>query len=185
MTLDDSKIIDMYFDRDEKAIEATDSKYGKLLRRIAFNILHSDTDSEECVDDTYVKAWGAMPPERPTLLRAFLSKITRNISINRYVKNRRTNKMMLTETVFEEIAECIPDTSGRISEDLALQDAINGFLESLGDVQRQIFVKRYFYLLSIKEISVDMRIKVSNVKVTLMRTREKFKAYLEKEGITV
>ena len=185
MTLDDNVIIDLYFERDEKAIEATDAKYGKLLRQIAFNILHSDPDSEECVDDTYVKAWGAMPPERPSFLRAFLAKITRNLSLNRYVQNRARSRMLLTETVFEEISECVPDTKGDISDDIAIKDAVNGFLSSLGDLQRQMFVKRYFYMLSIREIASDMRMTVSNVKVNLMRVREKFKVYLEKAGITI
>lgn len=185
MTLDDNIIIDLYFERNEKAIEETDAKYGKLLRHIAFNILNSRSESEECVDDTYVKAWGAMPPERPSFLRAFLAKITRNLSINKYLANRRKSVLMHPETIFEEIAECVPDTSGDISEDIILKDTINSFLESLEIKQRKMFVKRYFYMLTVKEISTDMGVTVSNVKVTLLRIRDKFKVYLEKAGIVI
>lgn len=183
--MDDNRIIDLYFSRDERAIEQTRAKYGKLLYHVAYKILHSSPDSEECVDDTYMKAWGAMPPEKPSILSAFLCKITRNLSINRYLQNKSRSKIMTTEKVFEEIAECVPDTAGPISDDIALRDAINGFLESLGEVSRNIFVKRYFYMMSVNEISVDMKTSVSNVKVSLMRTRNKFKDYLEKAGISI
>ena len=183
--MDDNKIIDLYFARDERALEATNGKYSKLLHHVAYNILHSDPDSEECVNDTYMKAWSAMPPERPNVLSAFLCKITRNLSINRYLQNKARNRIMTTERIFEEIAECVPDTAGPISDDIALRDAFNGFLESLSEIPRMIFVKRYFYMMSIAEISIDMKISVSNVKVSLMRTRNKFKAYLEKAGINI
>ena len=183
--MSDEKIVQMYLERDENAIFHSDLKYGKYLFSVSYNILHDKLDSEECVNDTYMKAWSAMPPERPNILSAFLCKITRNLSINRYLKNKTRNRMMTTERIFEEIAECVPDTAGPISDDIALKDAFNGFLESLGDVPRMIFVKRYFYMMSIAEISIDMKTSVSNVKVSLMRTRDKFKAYLEKAGISI
>ena len=183
--MDDNKIIDLYFMRDERAIEYTDTKYGKLLNHVAFSILHSAPDSEECVNDTYMKAWGAMPPEKPNILSAFLCKITRNLSLNRYMQNKARNKVISLDNIFDEFSECVPDTSGPISDDIALRDAINGFLGSLSEPLRLIFVKRYFYMMSIKEIAIDMRISVSNVKVSLMRTRTKFKTYLEKAGINI
>ena len=93
--------------------------------------------------------------------------------------------MLATEKVFEEFAECVPDTYGKISDDIAIRDAINGFLATLNEIPRKIFIKRYFYMLPIKQISVEMKTSVSNVKVSLMRTREKFKAYLEKAGISI
>ena len=183
--MDDNRIIDLYFGRSENAIVETRKKYGKLLYHIAIRILNDAGESEECVDDTYIKAWEAMPPERPRYLSAFLSKITRNLSINRYLKNKAKSRMLLTERFFDEMSECIPDTAMPISEDIALKDAINGFLAALPDTQRKMFVKRYFYMMTVKEISSDMRTSASNVKVTLMRTREKFKAYLEKAGISI
>ena len=183
--VDDNKIIDLYFRREEMAIEATRVKYGKLLNHISYSILHSQPDVEECVDDTYMKAWQTIPPERPTFFSAFLCKITRNLSINRYLKNKSRYKMLTTEQVFEEMSECVPDSEPTISDDIAIRDAINGFLDSLAEIPRKMFVKRYFYMLPIKEISIDMGISVSNVKVSLMRTREKFKAYLESAGISI
>lgn len=183
--MDDQRIIELYFRREEKAIEATDAKYGKLLNHIAFNILRSAPDSEECVNDTYMRAWQAMPPQRPSFLKAFLAKITRNLSINRYLANKSRGRMLTTDSIIDEFAECVPATDGEISEDLALRDAINSFLGSLGERQRIIFVKRYFYMCPISEIASDMSLSSSNVKVTLMRTRDKFREYLEKAGITV
>ena len=183
--MDDSRIIDLYFSREERAIEETRVKYGKLLNHIAYGILHSQEDSEECVDDTYMRAWRAMPPERPNILSAFLSKITRNLSINRYLQNKARYKMLTTEKVFEEMEDCLPDSRGPISDDIAIRDAINGFLASLSEIPRKIFVKRYFYMLPVKQIAVEMKTTVSNVKVSLMRTRTKFRDYLEKAGISV
>ena len=183
--MDDSRIIDLYFKREERAITETKDKYGKLLNHIAFSILHSSEDSDECVNDTYMRAWQTMPPKRPNILSAFLCKITRNLSINRYLQNKARRQYLSLDTVFEEIAECVPDTSGPISDRIAIKDAINGFLGTLAETPRKIFVKRYFYMMSIKEISLDIKTSTSNIKVSLMRTREKFKAYLEKAGINL
>ena len=183
--MDDKRIIDLYFDRNERAIEETKDKYGKLLSHIAYSILNSEEDSEECVDDTYVRAWKSMPPTRPNILSAFLCKITRNLSINRYLQNKSRRQYISADTVFEEISECVPDTSGPISDTIALKDAINGFLKKLPETQRKIFVKRYFYMLPIHQISAETRTSVSNVKISLMRMRTKLKEYLEKAGINV
>lgn len=183
--MDDSRIIDLYFMRDERAIEATGAKYGKLLYHVSYRILHSDPDVEECVNDTYMKAWSSIPPERPSILSAFLSRITRNLSINRYLANKSRSKIFANSGILDEMAECIPDNSAPISDDLELKEAFNGFLESLNIATRKIFVKRYFYMMSVREIATDMKLSVSNVKVSLMRTREKFKAYLEKAGISI
>lgn len=182
--MDDNKILDLYFERDESAIHETDIKYGKLLRHIAYNILRSSHDSEECVDDTYMKTWTVIPPERPSFFKAFLARITRNISINRYNSNRR-GLTVNTDMALDELEECIPAKAGELSDDIALKDAINSFLSSLGKTHRQVFVKRYFYMMSVREIAKDLSLTVSNVKIILMRTRERLKEHLEKAGITV
>ena len=184
MTLDDSKIIDLYFERNECAIHETDIKYGRLLRHISYSILRSSDDSEECVDDTYMKTWQSVPPERPGYFKAFLARITRNISINRYNSNKR-GLALTTDTALEELEECIPATDGEIADDIELCDALNSFLSSLGKTHRQVFVKRYFYMMSVREISKDLSLTSSNVKVILMRTRERLREHLEKAGITV
>ena len=183
--MEDNQIIELYFQRNADAIKETDSKYGSYCFAIADNILHNREDSEECVDDTYMRAWRAMPPERPNILSAFLSKITRNLSINRYLQNKARYKMLTTEKVFEEMEDCLPDSRGPISDDIAIRDAINGFLASLSEIPRKTFVKRYFYMLPVKQIAVEMKTTVSNVKVSLMRTRTKFRDYREKAGISV
>ena len=181
----DENIIELYFSREERAIDETRKKYGKLLNHIAFNILNSAHDSEECVDDTYIKAWKSIPPTHPVRLGAFLSKITRNLSINRYLKNKSEREMLNCNAVFEEISECIPSGEGSISEDLALREAINGFLGTLDASKRKMFVKRYFFMHPIKQVASEMKLTASNVKITLMRIREDFKVYLEKEGIII
>ena len=183
--MDDNRIIELYFARDERAIEQTSDKYGKLLHYISYRILHSLSDTEECVNDTYMKAWNTMPPERPRYLSAFLAKITRNLSINRYTQNKSRSKWMTSDAVFEEMEDCIPDTAAPINEEVAIKDALNSFLESLSETSRRIFLKRYFYMMSVKEISLDMKTSVSNVKVSLMRTREKLRDHLEKAGISI
>ena len=183
--MDDNRIIDLYFLRDERAIERTEEKYGKLLNHIAYNILHDAEDSEECVNDTYMRAWQAMPPQRPSYLSAFLAKITRNLSINRYLQNKSRRSIFSSDTILEEMSECIPDTSTSLSENVAIRDALNSFLSSLDETPRKMFVKRYFYMMSIKGIALEMKTSVSNVKVSLMRTREKLKTHLEKAGISL
>ena len=182
--MDDSKILDLYFARNETAIHETDVKYGRLLWHIAYNILRSSHDSAECVDDTYMTTWETIPPERPQFFKAYLAKITRNLSINRYNANRRGISIN-TDMALDELEECIPASSGDISEDIDLRDAINGFLASLGKTQRQVFVKRYFYMMSIREIANDTSLTASNVKVILMRARDGLRVHLEKAGIKI
>lgn len=184
--MDDNKIVDLYWERSEAAISESQKKYGRYCHSIAYNILCSHEDAEECVNDTYIKAWNAMPPHRPERLSAFLGKITRNTALDRYVyakaKKRSDGR---TEVVLEEMAECVPDakTSRCLADELALKEAINGFLRSLPAQKRIIFLRRYWYISSIREIADDYGLKESNVKVTLLRTRKMFKVYLEKEGI--
>ncbi len=183
--MDDSKIIDLYFCRDEKAIDETRSKYGRLLMHIAYGILHSEDESNECVYDTYMNAWEAIPPARPTYFRAFLAKITRNLSVNKYLKNRTQRTAVSTETVIGELADMENTEGAQTVDDIAINDALNSFLGELDKVTRIIFVKRYFYVYPIKKIALDMRFTESNVKVILMRTREKLKAHLEKAGVII
>jgi len=186
--MDDSKIIDMYFARNEAALTETKNKYGKYCYYIAYNILKSEQDAEECVNDTYLNAWNSIPPNRPSRLAAYLGKITRNLALNRYVHLNAKKRDDRNKIILNEINEIIPDTNsdGRnVSDELALKQAINKFLASLPKKYRIIFVRRYWYLSDIKEIATDLGLKESNVKVILHRTRNNFRAYLEKEGITI
>ena len=181
--MDDNKIIDLYFARDERAIKQTKAKYGKLLFGVSYDILHSVPDAEECVDDTYLKTWGTIPPKRPTYFSAFLSKIARNLSLNRYKQNKRRYQSLLSEAILDELSECIPAPAGEMAEDIAIRDCLNRFLSGLSSQNRIIFVKRYFFMRSIGEISDETGVSISAVKVALSRMRALLKERLESEDI--
>lgn len=180
--MEDQKIVELYWERSEAAISETQKKYGRYCHYIAYHILYSDEDAEECVNDTYIKAWNAIPPHRPQLLSAFLGKITRNTALDRYTYAKAQKRSGETALILNEMEQCIPDvkTSGSLADEIALKDAINGFLRSLQPQTRMIFVRRYWYLSTIREIAADFELSVSNVKITLLRTRNKFREYLER-----
>ena len=182
--MDDSRIIELYFARDERAIEQTRASYGRLLLSVAMSILHDRLDSEECESDTYLKAWQIIPPTRPTYFSAFLTKITRNLAINR-LRDGNRQRPLGPELIFEEIAEAIPDRQGDITEEIELRDALNEFLEGLDKTKRQIFVRRYFYMREIKEISREMGMTAGSVKVALWRVRQELRDHLESRGIVI
>ncbi len=179
--IEDDKIIEMYFGRNEEAISATSGKYGGYCGTIAHNILNSIEDSEECVNDTWLKAWNSMPPDKPFNLKAFLGRITRNLSIDRWRKKRSS----ATETAvcIDELVECVAREADVVSEDFEIREALNSFLLGLKERDRLIFIKRYWYVYKISEIAKDMSMSEYNVKTVLMRTRNKLREHLEKEGI--
>ena len=182
----DREIIDLYFRRSEQAIEETSVKYGKYCRKIAWNILYSDEDAEECVNDTWLHAWNAIPPTRPVRFSSFLGKITRNLALNMYEKSRaRKRGAGETAAALDELAGCISgqDDVEKQIDDKELAAAIDRFLGELGEQPRKIFVRRYWYMSSVKEIAAEYGMGESAVKMSLMRTREQFRRYLEKEGI--
>lgn len=184
--MDDIRIVELYWERSEEAVAQTQEKYGRYCHSIAYNVLHSDEDAEECVNDTYIKAWDSIPPNRPRKLSAYLGRITRNIALDRYERDRAQKRGGITELALDELCECIADDS-EVSDtsESALGEAINGFLSTLGKRTRIVFVRRYWYLYSIEDIAHQMDMSESNVKVTLLRARRKFKEYLEKEGIVI
>lgn len=183
--MDDQRIVALYWARDEQAIAETQSKYGRYCHTIAQRILDSHEDAEECVNDTYIRAWGAMPPHRPTRLATFLGKITRNLAIDRYLARRTQKRAAEPELVLDELAECITEDDRALSpaEELALRDAVNGFLASLPVRTRRAFLYRYWHLMPVAEVARTCGMRESAVKVLLHRTRQKFKEYLEKEDI--
>ncbi|MCH5323911.1 MAG: sigma-70 family RNA polymerase sigma factor [Eubacterium sp.] len=184
--MEDSQIVELYWERSESAIAETKQKYEHYCHYIAYNILKSDMDAEECVNDTYVKAWNSIPPNRPNRLSAYLGKITRNIALDRYEKNKAQKRGGgEMSVVLDELQECIPSSNNSISDTYILKDAINRFLVSLSPDKRKIFMRRYWYLSSIKEISQEYGISQSKAKMTLLRVRNDFKAFLEKEGIDI
>lgn len=184
--MDDNQIIELYLTRSENAISETITKYGRYCHTIAFNILHNSEDSEECVNDTYMKAWEIIPPQRPKRLAVFLGKITRNLSLNRYnlytAGKRGYGQVSLA---LDELSECIlaSDNVEHVADDLMLTDTLNNFLASLPEEARKIFMRRYWYFSPVKEIAYDFGISESKVKMSLLRARARLKELLQKEGI--
>ena len=186
--MEDKQIIDLFWTRSESAIAETDKKYGKLCHRIAFNILANSQDSEECVSDTYLKAWSMIPPKRPVKLSAFLGKITRNLALNSYEKHMAEKRGGgEVPVVLDELAECVPDPNSveRMVDNRILADKLNVFLEGLPVETRRIFMRRYWEVCSVREIAEIYGISESKVKVSLFRTRGKLRTFLEQEGIAL
>ena len=182
----DIDIIKLYFSRSEKAIEETDRKYGNYCSVIAENILYNKQDSEECVNDTYLKTWESVPPDKPQNFRTYLGKITRNLAINRYrMYSAQKRGGGTAEVVFSELEGCIP--SGVRIEDSAdeklLIKAIEDFLRRQSTEKRNIFLRRYWYCSSISDIAKDFSLSESKVTSILYRQRLKLKEHLEREEI--
>ncbi len=183
--LSDEEIVELYWERNEKAIDETDKKYGKYLYTIAYNIVHNRMDCEECVNDTYLGTWDRIPPQRPNAFQAFLSRIMRNIAIDRFRKNS-ANKRVPSEmqVSLDELDECrIPSPS---QEELYLLDELakllNGFLEELDEQDEFIFVCRYYYSDRINTIAKMLNITEKRVSSRLNAIRSNLKERLEKEG---
>lgn len=182
----DEDIVDLFWTRSENAIIETDRKYGKYCRSIAYNILLNEEDSEECVNDTYYGAWNCIPPHRPAVLATFLGKLTRRISLNRW-KAQRAQKRGGGEVALalEELSEIVPASSG-VEEELegkVLSVAINVFLTTLPETERDVFVCRYWFLVPVSEISRRFQFSQSKTKSMLFRTRGKLKVFLREEGL--
>ncbi len=180
----DEEILTLYNCRDEQAIAATRRKYGAYCHAIADRILHVREDAEECVSDAYLRTWNAIPPAQPGSLRAFLGTVVRNLAINRLDYNRARRRSAAT-VALDEFAECLPDGAEPIADTVALRAAFDGFLASLPERERVIFVRRYWYLCPVQEIARGLGIPEGTVKSILFRTRERFRVHLEKEGIFV
>jgi RNA polymerase sigma-70 factor (ECF subfamily) len=183
--MDDAKIVRLFWDRDEQAISATADKYGNYCTAIARNILGNREDAEECVNDTYLNAWNAMPPHRPGVLSTFLGKITRNLSFDRY-KHNTADKRGGGETtaVLDELLDLVSDTDS-VEQELdrkELVEAIDTFLGTLSDRKRDIFVCRYWYFDSISAIAASFGMTENSVSVQLNRIRQKLHDYLLERG---
>ena len=183
--MDDTKIVQLYWDRNEQAIPATAEKYGSYCTSIAKNILGNHEDAEECVNDTYMNAWNSMPPHRPGILSTFLGKIVRNLSFNRY-KHNTTDKRGggQATVVLDEIAEFVSDTDSveQAIDRKELVKAIDSFLDRLPAHKKNIFVCRYWYFDSISDIASRFGMTENNVSVTLNRLRLKLHNYLLERG---
>ena len=186
--MNDAAIIDLYFKRDEQALTLTEEKYGQKLRGIAFGILSDRMMAEECENDTYLRAWNAIPPASPKEhFFAFLAKIVRRLSINRLRDGARQKRNADLVALTAEMELCLPcgeDVEGTVDEKL-LMKSISDFIKALPKEQRLVFVRRYWYLDSVEQIASRLGIGQSKVKSILSRGRKRLKEHLEKEGCSV
>lgn len=184
----DEQIIELYWQRNEVAIRETEQKYGPYLTKVACNVLADLEDSKECVNDTYMKAWNSMPPHKPNILSAYLSRITRQTAID-VLRKRESMKRQASHYAasMDELAECIPagDTPEQVVELQLLAEAIAAYLRTLSPQARNTFVGRYYFMDSIGDIAGYYSMSKSKVESMLHRTRKGLKAYLEKEGYTI
>ena len=184
--MEDEQILNLYFSRSEQAIGETATKYGPYCHSIAFHVLENEEDAEECVSDTWFSAWNSIPPKRPSPFSAFLGRITRNLSIDRWRRTRafkRGGGQM--ELALEELKDCVSGV-GSLENDLIRREtltAVNRFLGQLSVVERNVFLCRYWYLESSQEISEHSGFSQTKVRSMLYRIRGRLDTYLEKEGL--
>ena len=185
MDVEDEKIVELYWSRNENAIEETDSKYGRYLFRIAYNVLANRQDCMESVNDTYLAAWDSMPPHKPSKLSLYLAKLTRRISIDLYRKNHRQKRTASEYALsLSELGENLADTH-TVDEKLQLRqlgEALNHFLRSLPEQDRTLFICRYYFLDPIKNVAAICGLSESNAKTRLFRIRGCLRNFLREEG---
>ena len=186
--LDDEKIVELYWQRSENAIEETDLKYKRYLVSIAYNIVHDSLDCEECLNDTYVGAWNAMPPAKPNLLKAFLTTIMRRVAVNRYHYNAKKS------VIPSEMTVSLSEMEAFLTEDTTAEDVFNAaqvgklissYLRSLSQRRRFIFMSRYYVANTVDKIATDLGLSRSTVNKELAFIRSGLKAHLEREGYTL
>ena len=171
--MEDHQIVALYWSRSERAIEESARKYGKILSSVSHSLLHSASDAEECVNDTYLAAWNHMPQDRPDYLGAYLSKIVRRISIDRFRADHRQKRGGM-ENFVEELTDCIPTASSVVEEyeNGRLSEALNRFLYGMEEERRIVFIRRYFYGQPISQISMELGLREGSVKSILHREGE-------------
>ena len=186
--MEDTQIIDLYLQRDESAISQTNKKYGTRLRNLSKGIVQNSETAEECENDTYLQAWQTIPPHEPrNYLFAFLARIIRHISIDRCRYQHRLCRSAYVQELSAELQCCVPGSkdSEQLSNTIALSQAISDFLRTLSEENRNIFIRRYWYMDSIVDISHRFGISQSKIKSTLFRSRNALRSHLEKEGFSV
>ena len=180
--MQDNQIIDLYFARNEQAITETDKKYGATCMGLSYNILHSRPDAEECVNDTYLRVWQSIPPQRPNSFVAFLCKIVRNLSLSRFRDLHRQKRNRDMEVAMEELENVIAAPEDNIDK---LTSHISDFLECQEKLDRLLFMGRYFHAMPVKDLAKRTGMTPNNVSARLYRTREKLRAYLLERGYSI
>lgn len=185
--IDDEKIIELFFERSEQGIRELDIKYGKACRKLSYNIVNNSQDAEECVNDAYLGAWNAIPPARPAPLLSYILKIVRNISLKSYYKKEAAKRSSRCTVAMEEIEACVaaPETIESELEAKELAHMIEGFLDTLSVENRVIFMRRYWFFDSLKDISEFTGFTEKNISVRLTRIRQKLKAYLAEKEVFI
>lgn len=186
--MDDRHIVALFLERSEEAILQTDIKYGRYCHRVAFNILGNSEDSEECVNDAYMRVWGSIPPNEPESLSAYVGKITRNIALDK-LRQKNSDKRGNGEVpvLLDELAECLSggDEYERRMDSQEIVNALNGFLETLSAVERGVFMRRYWMAEPIANVAERYNISVSKTTTMLFRLRGRLKKHFMKEGISL
>ena len=184
--MEDKEIVDLYWQRSDRAIRETEHKYGRYCRTIAYNITANREDAEECVSDTWLAAWNAMPDKRPPRLSAFLGRVVRNLALDRWRgENRQKRGGGEVPLALEELAECIPG-SGNVEQTVELRElsaAVAAFVRALPEPEKQVFAARYFGLVPLREIAEKSGCTQAKLKSMLHRTRLRLRAALEEEGL--
>ena len=186
--LSDEQIMDLYFERNERAIQETDKKYCEYLHTVAYGILYNEQDTEECLQDTYLKTWNTIPPERPSVFRAFLAKITRNLSLDRYERNNRQRRVPASACVpLEEVQDFLPDGNDpdRDIQAKVIGRIITEYLDNTTDRRLYVFVSRYFFSLTLPQIAKRLGCSQSLVSKELAEIKRELRVLLEKEDIIV
>lgn len=185
--MEDSKIIDLFFERSEQAIMELSTKYGAYCHKVAINILNNTLDAEECVNDAYLGAWNTIPPQRPNPLLTYICRIVRNLSITKYHANTAVKRNSFYDVALDELEGCLADFT-TVEDEVAAKElsyVLDNFLGTLNQDDRVMFVRRYWYADSISEIAERFHISSNNASVRLSRIREKLKTYLKKEGYSL
>jgi len=185
--MEDSQIIDLFFERSEQAVEELDRKYGKTVRKTAANLLQNVQDAEECVNDAYLGVWNSIPPHRPESLVSYVCRISRNLAVSMLRRDTAVKRNSSFDLVLDELEDFVP--SGRnVEADYEAKElaaAVNRFLSTLSYDDRFLFVRRYFYADAVRDIAEQMHVRDSRVSTRLFRLREKLRKNLKKEGLLV
>lgn len=186
MYLLDHEIIDLFFERSERAITELIAKYGASVKTVASNILRNAQDAEECESDTYLQVWKSIPPKRPEYLGAYVCRIARNVCLTRYRANTAQKRNSFYDTALEELEDAIPalDTVETEYDAKELRRCLNRFLQAQARDDRYLFLRRYWYGDGIRQIADQMGITPHTASVRLFRLRQKLQTYLQKEGMT-
>ena len=184
----DEQIVELYFARDERAISETANAHGAYCFGVAMRILKSHMDSEECVNDTWLRAWNTIPPKRPSVLRTYLAHIIRNLAISRYRSEHAEKRSHAPDSPIHELAECLPDLDASPAEAVSsdeLRQALNSFVAGLEETDRKLFVGRYFHAYEVQRMAEGYGLTPNAVSLRLYKTREKLRVYLQERGYSV